>query len=62
MEIKNKIIEYGISVFESEMNFFDWLMMPNKSLGGLIPYYLLDTKDEYKVLDILGRIEHGVYS
>ena len=62
MEIKNKIIEYGINVFESEINFFDWLMTPNKSLGGLIPYNLLDTKDEYKILDILGRIEHGVYS
>jgi len=58
---REEIIEYGISVFENENNFLDWLMSPNKSLGGLVPYDLLKTKDSYKVMDILGRIEHGIF-
>jgi len=58
----DKILKYGIYVFGDERNFFDWLMLPNKSLGGIIPYDIINTKESYKIMDILGRIEHGIYS
>ncbi len=54
---------YGIEVFESRENFFKWLDLPNTALGGLQPRKLLEIPGGVsKVSDLLGRIEHGVYS
>lgn len=54
---------YGIEVFESKENFFKWLNLPNTTLGGLEPLELIEIPDGVsKVRDIIGRIEHGVYS
>lgn len=54
---------YGIEVFESKENFFKWLNLPNTALGGLEPLELIELPDGVsKVRDIIGRIEHGVYS
>ena len=54
---------YGIEVFESKENFFKWLNLPNTALGGLEPQELVEIPDGVsKVRDIIGRIEHGVYS
>jgi putative toxin-antitoxin system antitoxin component (TIGR02293 family) len=54
---------YGIEVFESKENFFKWLNLPNTALGGLEPQELIEIPDGVsKVRDIIGRIEHGVYS
>jgi putative toxin-antitoxin system antitoxin component (TIGR02293 family) len=54
---------YGIEVFEDKENFFKWLKLPNMALGGLIPYELIEIPGGVaKVKDVLGRIEHGVYS
>jgi putative toxin-antitoxin system antitoxin component (TIGR02293 family) len=40
-----------------------WLHTPNRALGGETPLSMLDTEVGYqRVRDILGRIEHGVYS
>ena len=40
-----------------------WLKEPIPALGGVTPLSLLDTDEgAQKVTDILGRIEHGVYS
>ncbi len=40
----------------------DWLGSPNRALGGESPLQLLDTElGAKRVLDVLGRIEHGVY-
>jgi putative toxin-antitoxin system antitoxin component (TIGR02293 family) len=40
-----------------------WLKKPNRALGGLVPLDQLDTDiGAHQVLDILGRIEHGIYS
>lgn len=60
---KDELIKYGIKVFESENNFLDWVMEPNRALDNKIPYALLYTKDGIeKVRNILGRIEHGIFS
>ncbi len=54
---------YGISVFGSMESFHKWLDLPNTALGGLEPKELLEIPGGIsKVKDILGRIEHGVYS
>lgn len=54
---------YGSEVFENKSNFFKWLELPNTALGGLEPKELLEVPGGVsKVKDLLGRIEHGVYS
>jgi putative toxin-antitoxin system antitoxin component (TIGR02293 family) len=41
----------------------DWLSSSNRALGGDEPVSLLDTElGAKRVLDVLGRIEHGVYN
>jgi putative toxin-antitoxin system antitoxin component (TIGR02293 family) len=40
-----------------------WLQRPNRALGGRVPLELLDTDaGTQQVAEVLGRIEHGVYS
>lgn len=54
---------YGSEVFENKENFFKWIDLPNAAFGGLQPKELLDIPGGIaKVYDLLGRIEHGVYS
>jgi len=54
---------YGADVFEDKENFFKWLKLPNTALGGMEPIELLEIPGGIsKVKDIIGRIEHGVYS
>ena len=54
---------YGMEVFGNKINFFKWLELPNAALGGLEPKELLEVPGGIsKVKDLLGRIEHGVYS
>jgi len=54
---------FGSEVFESKINFFKWLELPNAAFGGLEPKELLEVPGGIaKVKDLLGRIEHGVYS
>jgi putative toxin-antitoxin system antitoxin component (TIGR02293 family) len=57
------IITYGFEVFEDHARFKAWLLSPVRALGGKRPFDLLHTsfgRDE--VRDLLGRIDHGVYS
>ncbi|MCH7763976.1 MAG: DUF2384 domain-containing protein [Candidatus Marinimicrobia bacterium] len=54
---------YGSEVFGNKNNFFKWLNLPNAALGGMEPQELVEIPGGVsKVNDILGRIEHGVYS
>lgn len=54
---------YGSEVFGNKQNFFKWLNLPNTALGGMEPRELVEMPGGVsKVKDILGRIEHGVYS
>ncbi len=54
---------YGSDVFKSIENFSKWMALPNTALGGMKPQDLVVYPDGVsKVKDILGRIEHGVYS
>jgi putative toxin-antitoxin system antitoxin component (TIGR02293 family) len=54
---------FGIEVLNNRENLFNWLSTKNVSLGGVSPNELIHTsKGISMVRDILGRIEHGVYS
>ena len=53
----------GSEIFGSKDAFFKWLNLPNTALGGMEPRELIEIPEGVsKVRDILGRIEHGVYS
>jgi putative toxin-antitoxin system antitoxin component (TIGR02293 family) len=54
---------YGSEVFGDKQNFFKWLNLPNTALGGMEPQELIEIPGGVsKVKDVIGRIEHGVYS
>ncbi|RZK51598.1 MAG: DUF2384 domain-containing protein [Pedobacter sp.] len=58
-----QLYERGVEVLGSNKAFNSWVKSPNFALGGEIPFSLLDTRIGFTmVLDILGRIEHGVFS
>lgn len=57
------VLSRAIDVLESEEQASRWLSAPNVALGGAIPASLLDTSTgEHAVLELLDRIEYGVYS
>lgn len=57
------VVVRGLEVLEDKDNFIEWLKEPNIAMGGKTPLSMLDTKPGTQlVIDILGRIEGGVYS
>jgi len=54
---------HGLAVFEDIDKFNRWLRRPLPVLEGLSPLAYLDTATSFQVVDqLLGRLEHGVYS
>jgi len=59
----SELFIFGIKILENKENFFKWIDLPNISLGGYKPKQLIAYPGGIsKVRDVLGRIEHGVYS
>ena len=57
------LLERAVQVFEDEADAADWLRTPNLALGGVAPLAFADTElGAREVDDLLGRLEHGVYS
>ncbi len=57
------LAKHGEEVFESLRNFNKWLKSKPEILNGETPLSYLDTAFGFQHIDnILGRIEHGVYS
>ena len=53
----------GMRAFGSKDRFYRWLNMPCPALGDKVPAKIAETEEGFqKVLDVLGRIEYGVYS
>jgi len=53
---------HGTDVFGNKEAFFQWMNMPNKSIGGMRPMELVELPEGVsKVKDILGRMEYGVF-
>jgi putative toxin-antitoxin system antitoxin component (TIGR02293 family) len=58
-----RIAAQATDVLGSPQKAATWLQSPNRALGGRVPLGLLDTDPgSRQVEDVLGRIEHGVYS
>jgi putative toxin-antitoxin system antitoxin component (TIGR02293 family) len=58
-----RLAAQAAQVLGSEDKASRWLHTPNRALGGEAPLTLLDTDlGARQVEDVLGRIEHGVYS
>lgn len=58
-----RVVERAETVFENADLALNWLQSPNAALCGVTPLSLLDTDiGADSVLDILGRIEHGVFA
>lgn len=57
------LVERSIEVFETLPAALDFLRTPNPSLNDNKPFELLDTElGAHTVLELLGRIEHGLFS
>ena len=53
----------ALDVMETENNARQWLTSPQYGLGGAVPLEYAETEvGAREVEDLLGRIEHGVYS
>ena len=68
-EVSNKILaladiySYGYDVFQDTERFNGWMFSENGALGGRVPFEMLNTYyGRLSVNNIIGRIEHGVYS
>jgi len=58
-----EVYTHGFDVFGSEPTFIEWLNAPNRALGMVTPFSMLQTQyGRQEVQNVLGRIEWGVYS
>jgi len=58
-----KVVEHAFEVFEDEEKVKSWLNYPNRALNNTKPIDLFYIPTGLKMVnDILGRIEHGIYS
>ena len=58
-----EIVDRAIKVFNNESVAKNWLRTPNPYLDDLIPLNMLESAEGIEhVLDMLGRIDYGVYS
>ena len=58
-----RLVGKAIDVMEGEKNARDWLTSPQHGLGGATPLDYADTEvGAREVENLLGRIEHGVFS
>jgi len=58
-----RLMGKAVEVMESEESAREWLTAPQFGLGGAVPLVYAETEvGAREVEDLLGRIEHGVYS
>ena len=58
-----KVVQHAYEVFRDEAKLKLWINRENKALNNIKPVQLFDTLSGLNMVnDILGRIEHGVYS
>jgi putative toxin-antitoxin system antitoxin component (TIGR02293 family) len=59
----SRVLAHAEAVLGSTTNATQWLHRPNRALNGAIPLGLLDTDiGASQVDDVLGRLEHGIFS
>lgn len=58
-----EVYSRGSEVFGSSENFQDWMNAENLAFGGKRPIEMIPSRyGAQMVLDVIGRIEHGVFS
>ena len=58
-----RVVGRAEETFEELDIALDWLKSPNAALSGATPFSLLDTDiGAESVMDVLGRVEHGVFA
>ena len=58
-----RLYERGTAVLGNEKEFNTWMRTPNHALNNEVPLNLLDTSIGFNlILQVLGRIEYGVFS
>jgi len=58
-----RLFGLGYEVFDSKIDFKDWLMTPSKALGDRKPFELLDSSFGFEIVqDAIVRIQYNVYS
>jgi putative toxin-antitoxin system antitoxin component (TIGR02293 family) len=62
MEV-TRLLLLGSEILGGRDAFFQWMELPNTALGGMPPIRLIGLPEGIsKVRDVLGRLEHGVFS
>lgn len=62
-KMDQKLLARAVEVLGNERDALHWLQTPKRALNNQIPLQLIETKGgQQEVLDLLGRIEHGVFS
>lgn len=62
-KINQKLFARAVEVLGNERDALHWLQTPRFALNNQIPLKLIETDEgQQEVLDLLGRIEHGVFS
>ena len=58
-----KVLISAVQFFENEKEALLWLKTPVKALGGRLPIDMLSNdKDAEIVLNVIGRLEHGIFN
>lgn len=58
-----RLFGLGYEVFDSKQDFKNWLITPSRSLGGKIPFELLDSSFGFELVENeIIRIQYNVYS
>lgn len=59
----SSIVVHSADTFGSVENACEWVLRENRALGGQRPIDMIDTAIGFhQVMDVLGRLEHGVFS
>ena len=62
-ERRERVFRYAIEVFTGEQNAQQWLSSSRAELNGLTPNDVLVTEEGAEIVEqMLGRIDHGIYS
>ncbi len=63
-EMRDAVIAAATEMFEGDQEKAEaWLQTPLKAIGYAIPMHYMDNKERVrKVGDIIGRLEHGVWT
>jgi|TARA_R110000851_G_scaffold128128_1_gene260355 putative toxin-antitoxin system antitoxin component (TIGR02293 family) len=63
LKMDQKLFARAIEVLGNEQDALHWLQTPRSALNNQIPLKYIETDEgQQEVLDLLGRIEHGVFS